>query len=105
MNPETSIWWKLLEGSPREWAELLAGLAVVLLAIWAVNRMRTWFREDMGPTERNRELFLQMRELHRRGELTDDEFRSIRKRLLGTEGPQGEGVDSDQAAESPQREG
>ncbi len=79
---EQTIWWKLLEGSPKEWFTFTLGLVLLLVCIWMVSRIRTWFREDEDPSGSNHEMFLQMRELYRRGEINDAEFRSIRKRLL-----------------------
>ena len=56
---------------------LLIGLAfaVVILAV-AVHQIRRWYREDTGPADSSDEILERMADLHRQGQLSDEEFRS-----------------------------
>lgn len=60
---------------------LWVAAAVVLLAFLAY-RIRVWWRENDDPAEGCHDLLSEYIELHRRGELSDEEFRSIKSRLF-----------------------
>jgi hypothetical protein len=62
------------------WFGLFALLAV---AAWLVLRIRARFRDRDDPTEGDHQMLMQMGELHRRGGLSDQEFRSIKSKLSG----------------------
>jgi hypothetical protein len=62
------------------WFGLFALLAV---AAWLVLRIRARFRDREDPTEGDHQMLMQMGELHRRGGLSDQEFRSIKSKLSG----------------------
>lgn len=70
--------WDFLGASVFAWI----GLCVALLFLaGVVYWLRSWWREDSGREADSNELLTQFRELHREGDLTDEEFRSIKSRL------------------------
>ncbi|WP_339732515.1 hypothetical protein [uncultured Gimesia sp.] len=70
---------ELFEGHVLQW--ILAVLVVSFL-IWLVVWIVGCFRENEDRHVDASELLLQFSEMRREGDLTDDEFRSIRKRLV-----------------------
>ena len=104
MDVKTSVLWKLLEGSPKEWLQFVGALAGIIVLVWLIVRMRLWFREDEGPAADVNEMLLQFRDLHRQGDLSDEEFRSIKSRLLGTSDESGRGVGDSRSEERPRNE-
>ena len=63
------------------------GLTFLFLALLIVIafKLRSWFRDDSDPADVLDEMLMDFRELKRRGEVTDEEYRSIRSRLLNRE--------------------
>ncbi len=75
----------------------LAVLAVAItVLIWLIFRIRMLFREDKDPTAFRNEMLLQFRDLHRQGDLSEEEYRSIKGQLLddGTESTTNNHVES-----------
>ena len=70
---------EFLQDSIWGWAGLL--FAFVLLA-WVVVRLRDWFREDSGPADDRRRMLSEIRELYHEGDLSEQEYRSIKGRLM-----------------------
>jgi len=93
--------WKLLEGSPTEWLQFGCALAGIIVLVWLIVRIRLWFREDEGPAADAHEMLLQFRDLHRRGDLSEEEFRSIKSRLLGTTDESGRGAGNSRKEQGP----
>jgi hypothetical protein len=60
----------------------LTALCLIVL-IWAALKFRSWYQGDSDPAADRAELLLQFKDLERRGELTDQEFRSIQGQLVG----------------------
>ena len=56
----------------------VAALAVLAVVIYLV---RSWLRENDGPAASEHELLGEYREMNRRGELSDEEFRIIKGRM------------------------
>jgi hypothetical protein len=54
--------------------------AIALLAI-AVYLIRSWLRDNDGPAASTHELLADYWEMHRQGELSDEEFRIIKSRM------------------------
>jgi len=48
---------------------------------WAIVRIRAWLHEDSDPAASAHEMLAHYREMQRQGDLTEEEFRSIRSRL------------------------
>ena len=59
----------------------LTALCLIVL-IWAALKFRSWYQGDSDPEADRAELLLQFKDLERRGELTDQEFRSIQGQLV-----------------------
>lgn len=72
------IWQQILD------ATVSYGLTALLLLIlcWAAVKMRSWYRDDSGPAADVEDLLVQFRDLHRRGHISESEFRSIKGQLV-----------------------
>ncbi len=75
---ENSISWRILKWSA---VELILLVLSVSILFWLIIRVRSWFREDDDVDEMNHEMLLQFRDLRRQGELSDEEYRSIKGQL------------------------
>ena len=73
---------KFLEYSIFEWVALFAA---ILFGIWAVFRIRTWFREVEDPAAQAHEMLIQFRDSFREGNISEAEYRSIKSRLIKRE--------------------
>lgn len=73
---------KLLEGSPREWLWFLGGLAGLVVGLWLFSRLVAWMRDDEDPAAAEQMMLTEIGELHRDGDLSEEEYRSIKGRLL-----------------------
>lgn len=75
-----SILWRLMEGSPWQWGGMLIALAaLVALVVW----LQRWLRQDPANEDHTNDLLTQFGDLHRQGELTDEEYRRVRSKLIG----------------------
>ncbi len=74
--------WKFLDASWYEWLSVFASVVSVVLLIWLVIRIRTWFREDEDPAAPGHEMLVQFQDLYRQGDLSEEEFRSIKGQLI-----------------------
>jgi uncharacterized membrane protein len=54
------------------------GIILLLVGVWVVRRFRGRIDDDQLPT---RDLLTNFRELHQAGEISDEEFRTIKTRL------------------------
>ena len=82
--------WNLLRQltgtlAPWQWAVTLVAACV---GVWFIFQLRAWFREDSGRADDNLEMLTQFRDLHRQGELSEDEYRLIKRQLIAGRGPQ-----------------
>ena len=78
-------------------SSLIVGLVVVAIVVLVVIalKLRAWYREDSDDAVSRDELLLQFRDLHRQGGLSEDEYRSIRGRLVSqSAAPKADGKDS-----------
>lgn len=72
---------ELFDGQIVEWTLAVLIISFLIwLIVWIVGR----FRENENPHVDASELLLQFAEMQREGDLTDDEYRSIKKRLVKT---------------------
>ncbi|MBS0261965.1 MAG: hypothetical protein JSS02_08405 [Planctomycetes bacterium] len=60
---------------------LLGVSALILVLAVAVYLIRSWMRENDGPDDSAHDLLTEYREMHSRGELTDEEYRIIKGRM------------------------
>lgn len=81
-DEKDSLLWKFLEASPTDWLIFFLSLVAIIAACWTIIRVTTWFRDDADPAEGDQRLLMQFRELHRQGDLSDEEYRSIKGRLV-----------------------
>ena len=72
--------WELL------WGTALTNAVTILLAgllVWSAFRLRAWYREDTGPADDRHELLVLFKDMQQQGDLTDEEYRSIKGHLSG----------------------
>lgn len=65
-------------------------IAAIVVMIWISLRIRSWFREDEDPAAETGQMLVEFRDLHRRGGLTEDEYRLIKGRLMNGGSPPAE---------------
>jgi len=78
-NIDQTFLWKLLNASVWQVIGLLVALVVL---VGLIIRIRALFREDEDSTADDHQLLSQITDLHREGDLTEDEYRSIKGRLV-----------------------
>lgn len=64
------------------WQFLIATLCLVAL-IWSIVRLISRVHEDVDPAESDQDMLNAISELRREGDLTEDEYRSIKSQLMG----------------------
>ena len=70
--------WEKISSSTWEFV----GLAVVILvAIWLIVRIRSWSRDGEDPAAAEHQMLSHLAELRREGNLSEEEYRSIKGRL------------------------
>ncbi len=79
---EDTTLWKLLDGSPKEWFWFLGGLAGLAAVLWAFVRFVAWMRDDEDTAAAEQMMLTEIGEMHRGGDLSQEEYRSIKGRLL-----------------------
>lgn len=75
---ERAIFRDVLFESAWTWIGLI--VAILVLA-WIVVRVRAWYRDDEDHAENARRLLSEIQEMYDEGELSQEEFRSIKGRL------------------------
>lgn len=85
MPDRQSDWQKLtnglFEGGVLEWLSFIATILIIAAIVWSIFRIRAWYRDDVDADESDHQLLMQMLELRREGDLSEEEFRSIKQRL------------------------
>ena len=62
------------------------GLAVAILALaWVAYRVREWYRDDADPAASADQLLSEIQEMYDEGDLSDEEYRSIKRRVRAQE--------------------
>jgi len=62
----------------------LIGLAFALVVLgWLILKLREWLNEDDGPAADAAMMLTQFREMQGEGDLSDEEFRLIKRKLAG----------------------
>lgn len=59
--------------------------ALVILG-WVILKLREWFNEDDGPAADPEMMLMQFREMQGEGDLSDEEYRLIKRKLVGKRG-------------------
>ena len=75
-------WLKLLQLQNPGWWIMAATAVVLTILIWIIVRLVTGATEDVDPAEADREMLDAVNELRAQGDLSEDEFRSIKGRLV-----------------------
>lgn len=67
-----------------ETAILTVGVIVaILVGIWLVASIRSRYRGHEDPAAQSQQMLTHMRDLYRQGDLSEEEYRSIKGRLMG----------------------
>ena len=72
----------LLSGAVPGLGETVVITLVILGLLWLTFLVKAWFRDDDAHADRPGDLLMEMRELHREGGLSEEEFRLIKSRLV-----------------------
>ena len=76
-------WYELLQLPEfASWQFLFAAACLVIL-IWSIVRVISRVNEDVDPAVSDQEMLVSISELRRVGDLTEDEYRSIKSQLVG----------------------
>lgn len=86
------------------WWLLGVVLVVLMLAIWLIARLTASLNDDIDPAEIDRQMLTTVSDLHRQGELSPGEYRSIKGRLVERMSDQSLAADSDGSAHNGQPE-
>lgn len=71
---------RILEDTLWHWTGLVVGVIVMIVAVVMI---RGWLRDDDDPAHEDQQMLRQIAELQRRGELSGEEYRSIKGRIIG----------------------
>ena len=74
--------WSSPELPVDSWWFFVGVLFVLIVFIWVVARLTAAATDDMDPADVDRQMLTAVSELRSRGELTQEEFRSIKSRLV-----------------------
>lgn len=61
--------------------EVVALIVALSVLIWGIFRIRSWYREDDDPDALHQEMLWQIRDLQRQGDLSEQEYRSIKSQI------------------------
>lgn len=75
-------WVKLLQLQQPGWWTMAGATVFLIVLIWVFVRFVTSATEDVDPAEADREMLDAVNELRAQGDLSEDEFRSIKGRLM-----------------------
>ena len=76
---DTEKFWDVLSATTWTWVGLIVALLVLA---WIASRVRAWFHEDDDPADATDRMLSEIREIYADGDLSDEEFRSIKGRLM-----------------------
>lgn len=94
--------WSIPEMPADSWLVSAIALIILMFFIWLIARLTTSANEDIDPAETDRQMLTVVTELKSRGELTPDEYRSIKSRLVTRLSDATDGDDSDESVENDQ---
>ncbi len=96
--------WASLELPVDNWWFCGFVLVVLIVAIWGVARLTASATEEIDPAEIDRQMLTAVSELRSRGDLTQEEFRSIKSRLVDRLSDLPQATDSDDSSHKEQQE-
>ena len=73
----------LLQLRDINWWEYGFAATGLIVLIWAIVRVTSRVNEDVDPAVSDQEMLNSISELRREGDLTEDEYRSIKSQLMG----------------------
>ncbi len=79
---KTFGWNELLQLPVKSWWGLLIALTLLVALIWWIIRLVARVNEDTDPAEADRQMLMAIHELHREGDLDNEEFRSIKSQIV-----------------------
>ena len=79
----TNEWLDLLQLPDFTWWQFLTAAACLVVLIWLIVRFVSGVHEDVDPAESDQDMLNAISELRREGDLTEDEYRSIKSQLMG----------------------
>jgi len=82
----TNSWLDLLQLPDFTWWQFLFATACLVVLIWSIVRFISRVHEDVDPAESDQDMLNAISELRREGDLTEDEYRSIKSQLMGRMG-------------------
>ncbi|MEZ6055959.1 MAG: hypothetical protein R3C01_04575 [Planctomycetaceae bacterium] len=65
---------------------MIGTVVAVGVLVWTIITIRAWFGDDAGRMEYEQDLLTHLREVHGQGDLSDEEFRSIKSRIFAQSG-------------------
>lgn len=77
----TTDWYKLLRLPDVSWLQMFAAAGFLVVLVWGIVRLAARLNEKVDPAEADKEMLRVLHELRREGDLTDDEFRSIKGQI------------------------
>ena len=83
VEKRTSDWLDLLQLPDFTWWQFLFAAAGLVVLIWAIVRLISRVHEDVDPAESDQDMLSAISELRAEGDLTEDEYRSIKSQLMG----------------------
>ena len=66
------------------WIAIFGVAFAIGLLLWGCLKIRDWYRDDAGHADDPAMFLTSLRESTRRGDVSDDEYRSIQRRLQGS---------------------
>jgi len=79
----TNDWLDVLQLPDFNWWQFLFAAACLVVLIWQIARFISRVHEDVDPAESDQDMLNAISELRREGDLTEDEYRSIKSQLMG----------------------
>lgn len=79
----TNDWMDLLQLPEFNWWQFLFAALCLVVLIWSIVRFISRVHEDVDPAETDQDMLNTISELRREGDLTEDEYRSIKSQLMG----------------------
>ncbi len=83
VEKRTSDWLDLLQLPDFTWWQFLFAAACLMILIWSIVRFISRVHEDVDPAETDQDMLNTISELRREGDLSEDEYRSIKSQLMG----------------------